>query len=292
MRDWATTLLALTLLATSHCTPVHSAPDRRIRWRDDLQLAAVEARNTDKPLLIEFSTSWCGYCKKMRRETFSNAKVITHVESCFVPVTVDGDADQGFTQRMGIRSFPTTLIVSPQMKVVATITGFRTPEQLRDELATVCSHAAPAAQRTRRPAQGVARESVFGGSCPVTLKHEGRIIQGDPRISMVYRGFRVAFQSASHGHAFRQDPRKYWPVADGHCVVSALDEGIAEFGTLEYGVKYRDHVWLFASRAHLERFRQAPETYYRGLVNLLTRTSSPGPTGTNPPRASRVVRAK
>ena len=32
----------------------------------------VLARETDRPIMINFTTKWCGYCKKMQRTTFKD----------------------------------------------------------------------------------------------------------------------------------------------------------------------------------------------------------------------------
>ena len=76
------------------------------------------------------------------------------------------------------------------------------------------------------------------------------------------------FQSASYRDEFRQHPERYWPVADGPCIVSALDEGVARLGALQYGLTYRGGIWLFASQFHLERFYQSPEVYFDKLDKL------------------------
>ena len=100
MRAGTITLLLAMLAAFNTSRPVHAAVHGGIQWWDNIQMAALEAQGADKPLLIEFSTTRCGYCKKMQRETFSNEKVISHVKKCFVPVTVDGDAHRRLAKQM------------------------------------------------------------------------------------------------------------------------------------------------------------------------------------------------
>ena len=45
------------------------------------------------------------------------------------------------------------------------------------------------------------------------------------------------FQSEPYRDEFQQHPQRYWPVADGQCIVSAFDEGVARMGTLQYVVE-------------------------------------------------------
>ena len=149
MRAGTITLLLAMLAAFNTSRPVHAAVHSRIQWRDNIQMAALEAQGADKPLLIEFSTTRCGYCKKMQRETFSNEKVISQVKKCFVPVSIDGNAHRRLAEQMGVRSYPTTVIVSPEMKVVAKIIGFRTADQLTVDLTKICTHSKPNSQHGR-----------------------------------------------------------------------------------------------------------------------------------------------
>ena len=274
MRMKNATTMAIVLLALNCPRPMYAAPESRIRWRGDLRTAVAEARNSEKPLLIKFSTSWCGYCKKMQRETFANKTVIAQVGQCFVPVTVDGDRSRDLTERLGIRSFPTTLIVSPRMNVVTKIAGFRTAEQLTVELGKICTQHHPLAHPASRMTHAPERSSVFGRLCPVTLVREGQAAEGKKGLSITYRGFNLAFGSESNRNEFQEHPELYWPVADGYCVVSALDEGVQRLGRLDQGLRYRGGIWLFASSDQLEQFQERPADYVQRLVRLAASKSA------------------
>lgn len=52
----------------------------------------IAAGNEDKHILVNFTTSWCGWCKKMEKETFSKRDVIQLITDNFVAVKVDGDS--------------------------------------------------------------------------------------------------------------------------------------------------------------------------------------------------------
>jgi len=45
-----------------------------------------KAVKTDKILLVDTYTDWCGWCKRMDRDTYTNAEVIKKINQYFIPV--------------------------------------------------------------------------------------------------------------------------------------------------------------------------------------------------------------
>lgn len=106
-----------------------------IRWQTELKPAAAFARQNRRPMIITVTAPWCSYCRKMKNESFGDAGFIRSVNAAqYVSVQVDSDTNKELVSRMGIRSLPTTLIVSPDLRIVERLEGFRTAEQLSQSL--------------------------------------------------------------------------------------------------------------------------------------------------------------
>ena len=258
--------LVLGILATQ-ATALQAKGTAQIVWRDSLRQALQESSEVRKPMLVEVSTTWCGYCKKMEKETFSDRRIVDHISECFVPVKVDGEQQRDFVKRIGIRSYPTTVILGSDMQVLAKITGYRTPEQLSQDLSTICD-------RSHESTNDVPllQASVFGNLCPVTPMETGKFVAGSQDVSMSFRGYQLQFADDASRQKFQQNPAKYWPVADGQCVVSYFDQQHMTAGKVNLGVMYNDRIWMFASAEHLERFKSSPDRYVHLLQQAQTKS--------------------
>jgi thiol-disulfide isomerase/thioredoxin len=68
------------------------------------------ASQTNKPMLIDFTATWCGWCKKLEQDVFSNKDMIA-LSQRFVCIRVDGDGRTDLTSRFGVDGYPTTLVL-------------------------------------------------------------------------------------------------------------------------------------------------------------------------------------
>jgi thioredoxin-related protein len=56
---------------------------------DELRVAV---KKKSRPILIDVYTSWCGWCKVMDKETYSNEKVIEYINAHFYAVKFDAES--------------------------------------------------------------------------------------------------------------------------------------------------------------------------------------------------------
>ncbi len=88
-------------------------------------------------MLVTFVADWCGYCKKMARETWTHPSVVERANA-FVPVEVDidetrevnGFSGAGLAGRYRVSGTPTTMLVDGDGRVLAEAGGFLSPRQL------------------------------------------------------------------------------------------------------------------------------------------------------------------
>lgn len=63
----------------------------KINWLS-IEEAYAKQKITPKKILIDVYTGWCGWCKVMDKETFTNAEVINYVNQNYYAVKLDAES--------------------------------------------------------------------------------------------------------------------------------------------------------------------------------------------------------
>ena len=69
----------------------------QVEWKTIEQAAKIEAKGNTKLYFVDFYTSWCGWCKKMDRETFKDPVVAKILNTYYIPVKFDAEGNAEFT---------------------------------------------------------------------------------------------------------------------------------------------------------------------------------------------------
>ncbi|WP_065218988.1 MULTISPECIES: thioredoxin family protein [Butyricimonas] len=86
-----------------------------------------QAQKQRKPIFVDCYTSWCGPCKKLAAEVFTQKEVGKYINKNFVSVKYDVEKDAGLAfarkYRDQITAFPTLLLIRPDGSVMQRIVG-------------------------------------------------------------------------------------------------------------------------------------------------------------------------
>ncbi len=84
-----------------------------------------EALRTNKPVFIDFYTTWCGPCKWMDKNVFSQVEVATKLNQHFINYKVDAEATGGVAaaRKYAVFEYPTLIFLSPKGEILHRIEG-------------------------------------------------------------------------------------------------------------------------------------------------------------------------
>lgn len=133
---------------------VGSVTAQKINWMtmDDALAAQQEA---PKKIIMDVYTVWCGPCKLLDKNTFSNADVITFINENYYPVKFNGEGTeeityQGFTytnpnyqsgrkgrnathffaDALRLQGYPSLVFFEENGDLIQAVPGYKTPQQL------------------------------------------------------------------------------------------------------------------------------------------------------------------
>ncbi len=132
----------------------------KINWLT-LEEAQELNKTNPKKIMVDLYTEWCGPCKLMMRQTFTDPQLISYINENFYavkfnaesqdPVNFKGklysnpnfnpaksprqrNAVHEYTRTTGLRGYPTLIIYNPQVEIIDRIVGFQKAPQVMRKL--------------------------------------------------------------------------------------------------------------------------------------------------------------
>lgn len=90
--------------------------------------ALQKAAQTHKIVLVDFYTTWCGPCKLLDKNTWTDADVIKLLQQQTVPLRLDAEKETNLASRFQIEAYPTVLLVKPDGTELDRLVGYREPK--------------------------------------------------------------------------------------------------------------------------------------------------------------------
>jgi thioredoxin-related protein len=105
------------------------------------------AIENNKHLYIEFMADWCGWCRKMEKDVYTEQEIIELLNNDFISIRINGDSKEKLIfkgesisqqslarNEFGVRSFPTLWFLKPDGTKLTMLRGYQTVDFLQDAL--------------------------------------------------------------------------------------------------------------------------------------------------------------
>lgn len=99
------------------------------------------AQKQKRPVVIDFYTSWCRWCKVMDEKTFSRPEIQKYLQEHFVAIRINAESKTEtltykgkeftpvqLTRRFGVRGFPSLAYLDTDGDLIAVVPGYIPPE--------------------------------------------------------------------------------------------------------------------------------------------------------------------
>jgi thioredoxin-related protein len=112
-----------------------SVTESSISWHS-FDEALTIAKRDNKKVLLDVYTDWCGWCKKMDSEVYTDKSVITALTASFVAVKLNAESskpltyqgrsftEQSFAAGAGVTGYPATIFLDAGLAPITLVPGY------------------------------------------------------------------------------------------------------------------------------------------------------------------------
>lgn len=117
-------VMVISVLATGVLIAAEKKQIKAVAWQTDFTKASKAASKSNKPMMVDFYTTWCGWCKKLDSDTYTNSQVV-ELSQKFVTVKVDGDKYPDLVKKYKVNGYPTIVFLNSKGNEVSRVVGFQ-----------------------------------------------------------------------------------------------------------------------------------------------------------------------
>ncbi|MDC7994272.1 thioredoxin family protein [Altibacter sp. HG106] len=136
---------------------------QKIQWMSMNEALAAQ-QEAPKKIIMDVYTTWCGPCKLLDKNTFTNPDVIAYINEHYYPVKFNGEgteeityqdftytnpnyqegrkgrnATHFFADALKLRGYPSLVFFAEDGMLIQAIPGYKTPQQLEIYLKMIAS---------------------------------------------------------------------------------------------------------------------------------------------------------
>jgi thioredoxin-like negative regulator of GroEL len=126
-------------LLVACCLLPSASPAQDVEWRQDYASALREATEKNRPVLIDFGTENCFWCKKLDTTTFHEPGIVTLMNQNFIPLRIDAEKEPRLAADLHVESYPTVVLAGADKRILDVQVGFIDAPGFQEKLQRVLS---------------------------------------------------------------------------------------------------------------------------------------------------------
>ena len=89
--------------------------------------ALKQAKKEKKIIMVDYYTTWCGWCKKLDRDTYSSDELGKYADDNIISLKLDAEKGEGMSlaKKAGVTGFPTIVFYNADGKEIYRIVGYK-----------------------------------------------------------------------------------------------------------------------------------------------------------------------
>lgn len=158
MRKYSTLLAVLVLLATATTSDAQvrqpaGKPRASLFSETSIEKGWNRSMQRKQPMLVMFTSDNCKFCKKMLAETYGHPAIEQMLANNTQTVLAHKNDYEALVKKLGIRGYPSSVLISPKGDVLEFVEGFLPPKEF-------AARVVPVLQKQARDSQLAQQTSV------------------------------------------------------------------------------------------------------------------------------------
>lgn len=138
----------LALVAAFLVTNCYGGEKSQLQWKP-FNAGIAEAKMSGKKVMIDVYTDWCGWCKKMDKDTYSDAAVADYLSKEYVAIKLNAESsnaleyqgkkytEQELSAAFGITGYPSIIFLTDNGEPITVLPGYADAKQFKGVLSYI-----------------------------------------------------------------------------------------------------------------------------------------------------------
>lgn len=99
----------------------------------DFERTLAFAEEVNRPIFIDLYAFWCGPCRKMSKEVFTDPEIADFFNANFINKKINAEKGEGIelTKKFKVKSYPNLIFLNSKGEVILRAKGYQNAKQLK-----------------------------------------------------------------------------------------------------------------------------------------------------------------